>query len=159
LALVVDPVMVATSGARLLESDAVKSLERDLFPLATLITPNVPEAELLMGLTIRSPMELRQAARGLQKKYGCAVLAKGGHLQGVRQAIDIFCDGRNELLLTAPLIRGRKTHGTGCMYSAAIAANLAKGEILETAVERAKEFVTKAIARSILVNGHQVLSF
>src|SRR4051812_22407770 len=132
--LVLDPVMVSTSGVRLLKADALKTLARDLFPLAALITPNVPEAELLLGATIQSPLDLRRAAREMHKRYGCAVLAKGGHLAGARQAIDIFYDGRNELLLSAPFIRGRRTHGTGCAYSAAIAAYLVKGEPLERAV-------------------------
>jgi hydroxymethylpyrimidine/phosphomethylpyrimidine kinase len=157
--LVLDPVMVSTSGARLLKPDALKTLEGDLFPLAALITPNVAEAELLLRATIQSPLDLRRAAREMHKRYGCAVLAKGGHLAGARQAIDIFYDGRNELLLSAQFIRGRRTHGTGCTYSAAIAAYLAKGEPLERAVEQAKQFVTQAIARTRFVRDQQVLFF
>jgi hydroxymethylpyrimidine/phosphomethylpyrimidine kinase len=151
--------MVATSGVRLLRLDALRMLERDLLPRASLVTPNVPEAELLLRTAIRSAVDLRRAASELQKRYGCAVLVKGGHLQRVRQAIDVYCDGRNELLLTAPLVRGRKTHGTGCTFSAAIAAYLAKGARLEKAAERAKQFVTKAIRGSKIVQGHQVLAF
>jgi len=157
--LVIDPVMVATSGARLLKLDALKILERHLFPLAALITPNVPEAELLLRIPVSNPADLRRAARELHKKYGCAVLVKGGHLRGVRQAIDVYCDGRNELLLTAPLIRQRKPHGTGCTFSAAITAYLAKGERLERAIQRAKQFVTRAIDDAREINRHQVLAF
>ena len=156
--LVVDPVMVATSGARLLRPEAIRALTRDLFPLATLITPNVPEAEALLGSAIGSEEELRRAARELHRRFGCAALVKGGHLRGSKDSADAFFDGRNELLFTARRIRGVKTHGTGCTYSAAIAAHLARGEKLVKAVELAKHFVTHAIAAAARVHGHDVLA-
>ncbi len=156
--LVVDPVMVSTSGACLLEPGAVRSLCRDLLPLARLVTPNVPEAELLTGLRIRSVEHLRKAARQLQAEFHCAALVKGGHLRGLRQAVDIFFDGQNELLLSAPFVRGVSTHGTGCTYSAAITALLARGAALPHAVHQAKEFITGAILHSHKAAGHDVLN-
>jgi hydroxymethylpyrimidine/phosphomethylpyrimidine kinase len=146
--LVIDPVMVATSGARLLRKDAVAALESDLIPLAALVTPNLAEAEVFLGRRIVSPDDLRAAARDLSARWGCAVLAKGGHLPGVREAVDIFCDGRREVLHGALFVRGGRNHGTGCVYSAAIAAGLAQGQALSEAVARAKELVTRAIAET-----------
>ncbi len=156
--LVLDPVMVSTSGALLLKPAAVKALCADLLPLATLVTPNLHEAEILVGAKLRSVTDLRDAARQLHRRFGCAALLKGGHLTGLKQAVDIFYDGRQELLLTAPFIRGVSTHGTGCTYSAAIAAHLARGCSLPRAVQRAKEFITQAIARSQTAAGHGVLN-
>ena len=146
--LVVDPVMVSTSGAQLLQPAAVKVLEEDLLPLACLVTPNLREAELLFGRAIRSPEDMRFAAQGLHRRFGCAALVKGGHLRGLRVAVDLFYDGKQELMLSAPFIRGVRTHGTGCTYAAAITAFLAHGLPLSTAVRRAKEYVTSAIAGS-----------
>jgi hydroxymethylpyrimidine/phosphomethylpyrimidine kinase len=156
--IVVDPVMVATSGPSLLERDAVKALSHELLPRASLITPNIPEAEALLGVSIREPEDMRKAARALHERFGCAALVKGGHLNDMAEAIDIFFDGGTELLLTAPRVPGVKTHGTGCTYSAAITAFLARGEKLERAVPLAKEFVTRAIATSWKVHGHDVLN-
>ena len=156
--LIVDPVMIATSGARLLEANAIKALTRDLLPLATLVTPNVPEAEALLGTFVREPEQLRQAARQIHERFGCAALVKGGHLQNTSEAIDIFFDGSVELLLSSPRVRGVRTHGTGCTYSAAITAHLARGEKLERAVRLAKEFITRAIATSRRVHRHDVLN-
>ncbi len=156
--LIVDPVMIASSGARLLHRSAIRVIEDELLPLATLVTPNIPEAELLLRTRLRSVEDSRKAARNLRARFGCAALVKGGHLRGLSEAADIFYDGRDELLLTAPFIRGVSTHGTGCVYSAAIAAYCARGEKLTAAVSKAKEFVTQAIARSIRVSGHSVLN-
>jgi hydroxymethylpyrimidine/phosphomethylpyrimidine kinase len=156
--LVVDPVMVATSGARLLQPAAIAALQRDLLPLATLITPNLDEAALLVGRPLSSVAAMRAAARELSARYGAAVLVKGGHLRGLREAVDIFCDGRTELLLKAPFISRVSTHGTGCTYSAAIAAYLARGRRLSEAVILAKEHITQAIAHSRRIRGHTVLS-
>lgn len=156
--LVVDPIMVATSGARLLSPAAEKTMQRDLLPLATLVTPNVSEAERLLSTRIRSVEDLRQAARALHDRFGCAALVKGGHLRGGREAADIFFDGQTELLLTAPFVRGISTHGTGCTCSAAITAGLAHGLALAQAVSRAKEFVTQAIAHSLRAGQHDVLN-
>ena len=158
VALVVDPVMVATSGAPLLERKAVRVLTKRLFPLATIITPNLNEAEVLLGTTLLSVDDLRSAAKNLHNRFGPAILVKGGHLRGIRQAVDIFYDGKQELLLSASFIRGIKTHGTGCTYSAAITAYLAKGLSLEKSLARAKEFVTQAIACSRRAGEHPVLN-
>ena len=158
LALVVDPVMVATSGAVLLKASAIRTLTRELLPLATLVTPNLPEAALLLGRALVSVEDLRAAARELHERFGCAVLAKGGHLTGLREAVDIFFDGQTELLLCAPFIRGVSTHGTGCTYSAAIVAHLARGRSLAAAVGEAKQFITQAIAGSQRAARHLVLN-
>lgn len=156
--LIVDPVMVATSGARLLNPSAVKSIQERLLPLAALVTPNVPEAEALTGYSIHGPEDLRTAARLIRKTFGCAVLVKGGHLIDTEKAIDIFFDGKAELMLSAPFIKGIATHGTGCTYSAAITAYCARGCALPTAVQLAKEYITQAIARSVRVRGHAILN-
>ena len=155
--LVVDPVMVSTSGARLLKPAASKTLCDELLPLALLVTPNLDEAEILTGEKLRSVEALRSAARQLQQRFGCAALVKGGHLRGLREAVDIFYDGRQELLLSAPFVKGISTHGTGCTYSAAIAGYLARGDSLPLAVRRGKEYITQAIARSRRIGEHNVL--
>jgi len=157
--LVVDPVMVSTSGAQLLQPDAVKALSVKLFPLAALVTPNLHEAAILIGAELTSVTDLRAAARTLYQHFGCAALVKGGHLRGLKEAVDIFYDGRQELLLSAPFVRGVSTHGTGCTYSAAIAGHLARGCPLPRAVQRAKEYITQAIARSQTVGRHSVLNY
>lgn len=156
--LVVDPVMVSTSGAALLKPAAVKALGAELLPLATLVTPNLDEAKILLGRKLNSVPDLRDAARELHRRFGCAALVKGGHLRGLREAVDIFYDGRTELLLSAPFVRGVSTHGTGCTYSAAIAGHLARGGSLPRAVRQAKEFITQAIAQSRTAAGHGVLN-
>lgn len=156
-ALVVDPVMVSTSGARLLKPSAIELLKRELLPLAEVVMPNLDEAEVLVGEKLRSVEDLRAAARVLQRSFGCAALVKGGHLRGLKQAVDIFYDGRQELLLAAPFLRGVRTHGTGCTYSAAVAGYLARGRSLPQAVRLAKEYITQAIARSQIAAGHSVL--
>ncbi len=155
--LVIDPVMVSTSGVRLLKPSAIKALTEKLFPLAAIITPNLDETAVLLGRKPATVEEMRAAAQGLWCRYGCAVLVKGGHLKGRREAVDIFFDGRTELLLTAPFIRGLHLHGTGCTYSAAITAHLALGCELPTAVTRAKESVTRAIANSRRIGKHTTL--
>jgi hydroxymethylpyrimidine/phosphomethylpyrimidine kinase len=156
--LVVDPVMVSTSGARLLKKSAVLLLTIELLPLASLVTPNVAEAELLVRRKLKSVEDLRAAAKELQQRFGSAVLVKGGHLRGSNEAADIYFDGKEELLLRAPFIRGVRTHGTGCTYSAAIAAYLARGLSLCRAVQKAKEYVTQAIAGSRRAGRHDVLN-
>jgi hydroxymethylpyrimidine/phosphomethylpyrimidine kinase len=156
--LVVDPVMVSTSGAQLLKPAAVRSLCGELLPLAALVTPNLDEAELLVGRPLRTIEDLRAAAKTLHGRFGCAALVKGGHLRGLPEAVDIFFDGREELLLSAPFVRGVSTHGTGCTYSAAIAGYLALGCTLPAAVQQAKEFITQAIACSHSVGRHSVLN-
>jgi hydroxymethylpyrimidine/phosphomethylpyrimidine kinase len=158
LPLVVDPVMIASSGARLLKPEAIKALKQHLLPLATLVTPNLPEAGVLTGGKITNVETMRAAAREIHARFGCAALVKGGHLHGMREAVDVFFDGRTELLLTAPFIKGIRTHGTGCTYSAAITAALALGCHLPPAVGLAKNYVTRAIAHSYRAAGHFVLN-
>jgi hydroxymethylpyrimidine/phosphomethylpyrimidine kinase len=155
--LVVDPVMVSTSGARLLESKAEKILMQRLLPLATLVTPNLDEAEILSGQKIRSPEDLRSAAREIFSRFGCAALVKGGHLKNCEEAIDIFFDGETELLLSAPFVKGISTHGTGCTYSAAVCAALALGHDLPHSVEIGKNFITAAISGSYKIGKHFAL--
>ncbi len=155
--LVVDPVMVSTSGARLLQPMAEKLLKQKLLPLATLVTPNLDEAEVLAGTKISSPEKMRIAAHEIHSRYGCAVLLKGGHLKNSREALDIFFDGQTELLLSAPFVKGVSTHGTGCTYSAAICAALALGHRLPHAVEIGKNFITTAITNSYRIGRHFAL--
>ena len=155
--LIVDPVMVSTSGARLLQPAAEKILREKLLPLAALVTPNLDEAEILAEQKISSPEDLRSAARKIHSRYGCAVLVKGGHLKNSSMAIDVFFDGENELLLSAPFVKGVSTHGTGCTYSAAICAALALGHGLPHAVEIGKNFITAAIADSYRIGKYFAL--
>ncbi|MDQ6655587.1 MAG: bifunctional hydroxymethylpyrimidine kinase/phosphomethylpyrimidine kinase [Verrucomicrobiota bacterium] len=146
LLLVVDPVMVATSGDLLLQREAIAVYENELFPLATLLTPNLDEAATLLGAPIAGLKEMQQAGRQLFARYGVPVLLKGGHLGG-DEAIDLlFTSDGAATEFSAPFSRGVQTHGTGCTYSAAIAAGLASGASLQEAVEDAKRFVTRAIA-------------
>jgi hydroxymethylpyrimidine/phosphomethylpyrimidine kinase len=159
LTLIVDPVMVATSGARLLKPGAISTLKRDLLPLATLVTPNIDEAEILIGRKITSIEAARAAAKDISEQFGCAALVKGGHLRDSKQAVDFFCGNGEEWLLESPFIKGVSTHGTGCTYSAAITACCAQGMDLPLAVARAKEFITQAIAHSQTIARHSVLNF
>jgi len=155
--LVVDPVLVSTSGARLLEPKALKTLREKLLPLATLVTPNLDEAEILTEQKITSIETMRRAAKKIRSQSGCAVLLKGGHLKNSHKAVDIFFDGKTELLLTAPFVKNVKTHGTGCTYSAAICAALALGNNLPRSVQIGKQFVTAAIANSYKIGKHFAL--
>ena len=155
--LVVDPVLVSTSGAKLLEPKAIAKLKGQLLPLATLVTPNLSEAEILSGQKISSIEEMRAAAEKIRSQFGCAALVKGGHLKNSSVATDIFFDGKTELLLSAPFVKGVRTHGTGCVYSAAICAALALGNNLPQAVQLGKKFVTAAISRSYKIGNHFAL--
>ena len=141
--IVVDPVMVATSGARLISESAVETLKECLLPLATVLTPNIPEAELLSGMTITGPEGMEAAARAIHERYGCAVLCKGGHK--VNDADDLLWRGENGKWFRGRRIDNPNTHGTGCTLSSAIASNLAKGYDLDAAVERAKEYISGAL--------------
>ncbi len=156
--LVVDPVMIATSGAALLKHSAILVLKRELLPLATLVTPNLDEAELLVGRKLSSVEHLKHAAVELFERHGCAVLVKGGHLKIRAEAIDVFYDGRMMCELRAQRVRGVSTHGTGCTYSAAVAAHLAHGRKLFDAVQLAKAFITTAISESYTAGKHPVLN-
>lgn len=144
--LIIDPVMVATSGDPLLQDDAIAVYERELFPLATLLTPNLGEATRLTGRPIGDLDGMYQAGKVLVKKYGVSILLKGGHLSG-DQAIDILFQDDNAIEFSAPFSRGIATHGTGCTYSAAITAGLASGLGLEESVRRAKSYVSATIAQ------------
>ena len=141
--LVVDPVMVAKSGDSLLQPDAVEALIRHILPLALVVTPNLPEAEVLSGMTVSNREEMEEAARRIGKLGARHVLVKGGHLKG--DAVDILWNGREVTVFQAPRVESSNTHGTGCTLSAAIAAGLAKGRPLGEAVREAKAYVTKAI--------------
>jgi len=150
---VVDPVMVATSGDLLIQKSAVHALRTKLIPLATVVTPNIPEAEELTGMKLRSLEEMREAAKLISKMGAKIVIIKGGHLKG--PAMDLFYDGKKFIALNAPRIRTKNTHGTGCTFSAAIAAYLARGEKIECAVALAKKFITQAIQSSFSIGaGH-----
>ncbi len=144
--LIVDPVMVATSGDLLLHKDAIDTYERELFPLAALVTPNLDEAATLLGAPIRDLDTMRAAGQRLVERYGVAILLKGGHLGG-DNAIDLLVDARGVAEFSAPFTRGVHTHGTGCTYSAAIAAGLACGRPLDDAVRSGKHFISAAIAQ------------
>lgn len=158
--LVVDPVMVATSGAKLISEEAIDTLKKELLPLATVITPNIPEAEVLLektnlptendarALKITTEFEMEEAARKIHEAFGCSVLVKGGH--NVNDASDFLYGKTENGEIVAKWFKGRRinnpnTHGTGCTLSSAIAANLAKGESLENAVEKAKEYISGAL--------------
>ncbi|MDQ2922775.1 MAG: bifunctional hydroxymethylpyrimidine kinase/phosphomethylpyrimidine kinase [Candidatus Dormibacteraeota bacterium] len=152
--LVVDPVMVAKGGARLLRDDAVDALRRRLLPLAAVVTPNLPEAEVLLGRPIRTLDDRRQAARDIVGLGAHAAVVKGGHADE-ELAIDHYFDGAELVELQAPRITTANTHGSGCAFSAAIAAELAKGKDPLAAARQAKEFITGAIERSLEVGrGH-----
>ncbi len=140
---VVDPVMVATSGSSLLKSDAVRAMTEELFPLAEVITPNIPEAEVLSGERIQSEADMEKAAAAISKKYGCAVLLKGGH--SINDANDVLYQNGNIVWFRGKRIDNPNTHGTGCTLSSAIASNLAKGFNLTTSVERAKSYLSGAL--------------
>ncbi len=142
--LVVDPVMVSKHGSPLMDAAAEQALVKLLLPLATLLTPNVPEAEALAGMTIAGEQEMVEAARRIQAFGVCAVLIKGGHLTG-NEAIDVLVDGDRVVRFPGRRIDTNHTHGTGCTYSAAIAAGLAAGNHLYDAIARAKGFLQAAI--------------
>src|SRR5215475_4198629 len=144
--IVVDPVMIATSGDNLLGPGAIEFYKNKLFPLATLITPNLDEAAALLETTIKNRKQMENAAKALAKKYRASILLKGGHLRS-HKAIDVLFHNGELTEFSAPFVRGVETHGTGCTYSAAITAGLASGFSLEQAIRRAKKFVTESIKR------------
>ena len=142
--IVVDPVMVATSGARLMEEAAVETLKRELLPMATLVTPNIPEAEILSGMEIKNQQHMEAAARIISETYRCAVLLKGGH--SINDANDLLWENGCSHWFQGKRIQNPNTHGTGCTLSSAIASNLAKGYDLEISVRRAKAYISGALA-------------
>jgi hydroxymethylpyrimidine/phosphomethylpyrimidine kinase len=150
---VVDPVMVAKSGDLLLRKDAIQALRAQLMPLATVVTPNIPEAEELTGIKLSDATRIREAAHRIMDMGAKSVVIKGGHRRGA--ATDHFFTAKTLKVLSAPRIRTRHTHGTGCTFAAAVAAYLAKGEPLETAVSLAKKYITRAIRNGFAVgSGH-----
>ena len=149
--IVLDPVMVATSGSSLMKSEAVGTMIQELFPLAAVITPNIPEAQVLSGMPIADNMGMINAARKIYDSYGCAVLLKGGH--SVSDANDLLFKDDKITWFEGQRIDNPNTHGTGCTLSSAIASNLAKGYSLTDSVARAKEYISHALA-SMLDLGH-----
>ena len=142
--IVVDPVMVATSGARLIEETAVETLKRVLLPIADLVTPNIPEAEILSNMEIKNPQDMEAAAKRISDTYHCAVLLKGGH--SINDANDLLYDAGKARWFLGKRINNPNTHGTGCTLSSAIASNLAKGYSMEDSVKRAKDYLSGALS-------------
>jgi len=152
--LIVDPVMVAKSGDRLLDADALEALTRDLLPLAALVTPNLPEAEVLTGMPVRTLEEQREAARRIVGLGARAVVVKGGHAESA-EIVDVLFDGQAFTEFRAERVPGTSTHGTGCTFSAAIAAQLALGRGIQEAIPLAQAYVAKAIRNAPgLGHGH-----
>ncbi len=145
--IVVDPVMVSTSGSRLLQEDAVETLKAELLHLAEVVTPNIPEAEILAEMDIRTPADMETAARLISEQYHCAVLCKGGH--DLNDANDLLWKDGAGRWFRGVRINNPNTHGTGCTLSSAIASNLAKGKGLEDAVRLAKEYISGALAAQL----------
>jgi len=161
---VLDPVLVASSGTRLLETAGERILRARLIPLAAVVTPNIPEAEILSEIKIDGLMAMRRAAQALHRLGPRSVLIKGGHWPATlgdghrAKAVDLFFDGRRYIEFAAARIPGEGAHGTGCALSAAIAAWLARGIELETAINRAKRFATRALKNALMLgNGRWVL--
>lgn len=140
---VTDPVMVSTSGSRLMKEDAIGALTSLLFPLSELVTPNIPEAQILSGMSISGAGDMEKAAEEIARRFGCAVLLKGGH--SVCDADDLLLGSGEKIWIRGRRVDNPNTHGTGCTLSSAIAANLAKGFDLETSVRRAKDYVSGAL--------------
>lgn len=142
--IVIDPVMVATSGSKLIEDEALIALKEKLLPMATIVTPNIPEAEILTGMTIKNEADMLEAAKQIGETYHCAVLCKGGH--SINDANDLLYFNGEYQWFYGKRIDNPNTHGTGCTLSSAIAANFAKGYGLKDAVEKAKEYISGALS-------------
>ena len=142
--IVVDPVMVATSGAKLIDDEAIETLKTELLPIATVCTPNIPEAEILSGMKIESADDMVAAAKAVSEKFNCSVLCKGGH--NLNDANDLLYSAGSYKWFNGKRIDNPNTHGTGCTLSSAIAANLAKGFSLEESVKNAKDYISGALA-------------
>ena len=149
--IVVDPVMVATSGSKLLQDSAIQTLTGQLLPMAEVVTPNIPEAEILSGIHITTAADMEAAAKCISERYGCAVLCKGGH--SVNDADDLLWRAGSGKWFHGQRIANPNTHGTGCTLSSAIASNLAKGYDLDTSVQRAKEYISGCLS-AMLDLGH-----
>lgn len=141
--IVVDPVMAATSGSKLIESDAVITLKESLIPMATIITPNIPEAEILSGIKIACKEDMILSAKSIGEKYGCPILLKGGH--NLNDANDLLYSNGESKWFYGRRIDNPNTHGTGCSLSSAIASNLAKGYDIENAIKKAKDYISGAL--------------
>lgn len=154
-AVVVDPVMIAKGGAPLLELEAVSALKKHLLPLCLVITPNIPEAEVLTGMTINNLEEKREAAKQIHALGARNVIIKGGHDEESQESVDLLFDGRDFACFSTQRIETRNTHGTGCTFSAAITAELAQGSSVYDAVSLAKDFIHSAIIHQLHIgNGH-----
>lgn len=156
--LVVDPVMVAASGARLLQADAIEAIKEELLPQARVVTPNLHEAEILCGHSISSIDELREAAREIGDHFDVACVAKGGHLGG-EEVVDVLYDEGEEHVFVAPRVQAQQTHGAGCTFSAALTAYLARKVLMHEAVRLSKEYVHKALENAITAGRHHPLNF
>jgi hydroxymethylpyrimidine/phosphomethylpyrimidine kinase len=154
---VVDPVMVSSSGARLLGPKGKRAIRKRLIPLARVVTPNIPEAEALTKVEIDSDAAMREAARKIVAMGADAVVIKGGHRKHDQSATDLLLDGKRFIVMKGPRLPGDGAHGTGCAFAAAIAAYLARGENLETAVRGAKRFVADALKHSFKLGGGRAL--
>ncbi|MEE1060609.1 MAG: bifunctional hydroxymethylpyrimidine kinase/phosphomethylpyrimidine kinase, partial [Ruminococcus sp.] len=142
--IVVDPVMVSTSGSSLMKTNALKTLINELLPLATLVTPNIPEAEILADISIKTEQDMEKAAKIIGDSYNCSVLLKGGH--NINNANDLLYSDGTMQWFTGERIDNPNTHGTGCTLSSAIASNLAKGFTLTESVQRAKDYISQALS-------------
>ncbi len=156
--LVVDPVMVSASGARLLKQDAINALCEELLPQARVITPNLHETEILCGKTITSVDELRSAARSIGDRFDVGCLVKGGHLGG-DEVVDVLYDEGDEFVFKGPRVMALQSHGAGCAFSAALTALLAQGELLSDAVQQAKNYVACALEKCVVTGQHRPLNF
>lgn len=145
--IVVDPVMVSTSGSSLMKTDAITTLIEELLPIAALVTPNIPEAQVLSGMTVENENDMFAAAKLIGDSYGCAVLLKGGH--SINDANDLLYDNGEAMWFKGERINNPNTHGTGCTLSSAVAANLAKAFELSEAVRLAKEYISDALSAQL----------
>ncbi len=141
--IVLDPVMISTSGYKLISDEAILYLKENLFPLATVVTPNIPEAEILSGIKIKNEDDMLKASEYIYNNYKCAVLCKGGH--SINNANDLFYNENGSIWFYSEKINNKNTHGTGCSLSSAISANLAKGQSLEQSIKNAKIYITNAL--------------
>lgn len=157
--MVVDPVMIAATGARLLREEAIRTICDELIPLATVVTPNIPEAEALTGLEIKDAASMERAARAIHDMGALNVVIKGGHMESEERSDDLLFDGKEMKLFTGARIQTTSNHGTGCTFASAVASGLAHDRSVEQSVADAKAYVTKAIARAFPVgHGHGPLN-
>ncbi|MCP5048988.1 MAG: bifunctional hydroxymethylpyrimidine kinase/phosphomethylpyrimidine kinase [bacterium] len=155
--LVIDPVFAATSGSKLIRDEGIVQLKETLFPLGSLITPNMPEAEILTGMVLTEPAHLEEAARKMYETFGVPVLMKGGHLED--RALDILFDGGEPERYESPLVKGVNNHGSGCTLASAIAAAMARGQSLRQAIDTAKTFIQHALEENLeLLPGLRVIN-